>query len=40
MLVNSDTWLMNVKYELEQIGLGFMFYDNMIDKNCFNNYWK
>ena len=34
MLVNSDTWLMNVKYELEQIGLGFMFYDNMIDKTA------
>ena len=34
MLVNSDTWLMNVKYELEQIGLGFMFYDTMIDKTA------
>ena len=25
---------MNVKYELEQIGLGFMFYDNMINKTA------
>ena len=40
MLVYSDTWLMNVRYALEQIELGFMFYDNMIEKTSLNNYWK